>query len=184
MKKILTIVLDGFGMREDIYGNAVKNAGMNNFISIWNTYPHCLLKSSGKAIGLPDGQCGNSDLGHRIIGAGREVNNKLKMTYDYFKKNLLKNNPKYLEMLKYLKQSKKDMHIIFLLSDGGVSSHIDHLKLMLNELKKMFEDDYIHTKRFRIKPFSLLWWVIRSGQAILVVAGFFVFYMMMWSVLA
>ena len=146
MKKILTIVLDGFGMREDIYGNAVKNAGMNNFISIWNTYPHCLLKSSGKAIGLPDGQCGNSDLGHRIIGAGREVNNKLKMTYDYFKKNLLKNNPKYLEMLKYLKQSKKDMHIIFLLSDGGVSSHIDHLKLMLNELKKNNTNNkiYIH----------------------------------------
>ena len=55
---------------------------------------------------------------------------------------------------------------------------------MLNELKKMFKDDYIRTKRFRIKPFSLLWWVIRCVQAILVVAGFFVFYIMMWSVLA
>ncbi len=55
---------------------------------------------------------------------------------------------------------------------------------MFQKFKEFFKDDYIRTKRFRIKPFSLLWWVIRGGQAILVVAGFFVFYMMMWSVFA
>ena len=72
MKKILTIILDGFGMREDIYGNAIKNAGMNNFINIWNHYPHCLLKASGTAIGLPEKQCSSSELGHKVIGAGRD----------------------------------------------------------------------------------------------------------------
>ncbi len=77
MKKILTIILDGFGMREDIYGNAVKMAGMNNFINIWNNYPHCLLKASGLSVGLPENQCGYSEFGHEIIGAGREISNRL-----------------------------------------------------------------------------------------------------------
>ncbi len=146
MKKILTIVLDGFGMREDIYGNAVKNAGMTNFISIWNNYPHCLLKSSGKAVGLPDGQCGNSALGHKLIGSGRSINNKLTTTLDNLKKTTFKNNIVFTKLLKDLRQDKKNLHIITLLSDGGVSSHIDHLKLMLNEFKKanVRNNIYIH----------------------------------------
>lgn len=134
MKKILTIILDGFGMREDIYGNAIKNAGMNNFINIWNKYPHCLLKSSGKAIGLPDGQCGDSSLGHKILGAGRNVGNRLSVVNDELKKDKVKNNIKYKEMLNLLNNNKKNLHICSLLSDGGVSSHIEHLKFFLNNL--------------------------------------------------
>jgi len=89
MKKILTIILDGFGMREDIYGNAIKNAGMSNFIQIWNEYPHCLLKSSGQSVGLPDKQCSNSNLGHEIIGTGRQIKNKL-TAYVIFKLKKIK----------------------------------------------------------------------------------------------
>ena len=74
MKKVITIILDGFGMREDIYGNAVKMAGMTNFINIWNKYPHCLLRASGEAVGLPEDQCSSSELGHEIFGAGRDIN--------------------------------------------------------------------------------------------------------------
>ncbi len=146
MKKILTIVLDGFGMREDIYGNAVKNAGMTNFINVWNNYPHCLLKSGGKALGLPDGQCGNSELAHKIIGSGRLIENKLIKTKEEMKKSTFKNNLKFSQMIKELRQYKKSLHIITLLSDGGVSSHIDHLKLMLNEIKKsnIKNNIYIH----------------------------------------
>ena len=90
MKKIITIILDGFGMREDIYGNAIKNAGMNNFINIWNNYPHCLLKANGQSVGLPEKQCSSSEHGHKIIGTGREVTNKLSELNSIFNKDSLK----------------------------------------------------------------------------------------------
>lgn len=147
MKKILTIILDGFGMREDIYGNAVKNAGMNNFINLWNTYPHCLLKSSGTSIGLPDGQCSDSTLGHKILGTGREITNKLTELNDIFKHNRLKYNNKYNEMIELLKKSPNhNLHITHLISDGGVSSHLNHLKFFLMELvnSKITNNIYLH----------------------------------------
>lgn len=147
MKKILTIILDGFGMREDIYGNAIKNAGMNNFIDIWNNYPHCLLKASGPTVGLPEKQCGNSDLGHEIIGAGRQISNTLVEINEIFKKDRLKYNSKYNEMVQYLKENpQKHLHIVHLLSDGGVSSHIKHLRCFLNELgnSKIENKIYLH----------------------------------------
>ena len=144
MKKILTIILDGFGMREDIYGNAVKMAGMNNFINIWNNYPHCLLKASGLSVGLPENQCGYSELGHEIIGAGREINNKLSKINSTFKKSDYKFNTKYNEMADYLKRHPdKKIHIVTLLSDGGVSSHIEHLKLFLQELTNSKVDNNV-----------------------------------------
>lgn len=147
MKKILTIILDGFGMREDIYGNAIKNAGMKNFINLWNNYPHSLLKASGTPVGLPDKQCSSSTFGHEIIGTGRAIPNKLTEINEAFKKDRLKYNTKYTEMVDYLKRHPdKSLHITHLLSDGGISSHINHLKCFLNELKKsgIENDIYIH----------------------------------------
>lgn len=147
MKKILTIILDGFGMREDIYGNAIKNSGMNNFIDVWNNYPHCLLKASGQSVGLPDKQCSNSYLGHEIIGTGRQISNKLTELNNVFKKDKLKYNIKYNEMINCLKENpNKNLHITHLLSDGGVSSHIVHLKCFLNELAKSKVENgiYLH----------------------------------------
>lgn len=136
MKKILAIILDGFGMREDIYGNAVKNAGMTNFINIWNKYPHCLLKASSVAVNLPEGQCGSSELGHKLIGAGRLTSNRLADVNDIFKKERLKYNGKFNEMIEYLKSnSAKSLHINFLISDGGVSSHIKHLQYFIELLR-------------------------------------------------
>ena len=76
MKKILTIILDGFGMKEDVYGNAVKNAGMTNFINVWQNYPHSLLSCSEKKVGLPNGVAIDSELAHKTIGAGRIVKSK------------------------------------------------------------------------------------------------------------
>ena len=147
IKKILTIILDGFGMREDIYGNAVKNAGMNNFIDIWNNYPHCLLKASGSSVGLPDKQCSSSELGHEIIGTGRLIENALDEINEVFKRERLKYNPKYNEMINYLSNNPtKSLHIFHLLSDGGVSSHINHLKCFLNTLShdKVENKIYLH----------------------------------------
>lgn len=147
MKKILAIILDGFGMREDIYGNAVKNAGMNNFINIWNKYPHSLLKSSSIAVDLPEGQCSNSELGHKLLGAGRLTSNRLEDVNEIFKKERLKYNGKFNEMIEYLKSnSAKNLHISILLSDGGVSSHISHLEAFINLLKSynIQNNIYIH----------------------------------------
>lgn len=144
MKKILTIIMDGFGMREDIYGNAVKMAGMNNFINIWNNYPHCLLKASGNAVGLPEEQCGSSEYGHEIIGTGREIENKLVKLNSIFSDSLLKNNEKFNEMIQNLRSdSSKNLHITILLSDGGVSSHINHVTSFIDELNNMKVDNEV-----------------------------------------
>lgn len=147
MKKILTIILDGFGMREDIYGNAIKNAGMNNFINIWNNYPHCLLKSSGPIVGLPEKQSGDSQFGHKILGSGRIIDNKLSEINDVFKKDRLKYNLMYNKMIESLsKNENSKLHILCLLSDGGITSHIDHLKSIIKELNKskIKNNIYIH----------------------------------------
>lgn len=145
MKKILTIILDGFGMREDIYGNAIKNAGMNNFIDLWNNYPHCLLSSSGKSIGLPPEQCSCSEIGHKVIGSGQKIKSNLNIINDALSKNLLFKNNKFNQMINYLNQTKKSLHIISLISDGGVSSHIEHLRYMINILaNKNIQNVYLH----------------------------------------
>ena len=137
MKKILTIILDGLGMREDVYGNAVKMAGMSNFINIWNNYPHCLLKANGEHVNLPEGQSSSTEVGHKIIGCGREIENKINEINSVLTKDNLKYNQRYSTMVDYLKKHPQNrLHIVELLSDGGVSSHINHLKLFLNELKK------------------------------------------------
>ena len=136
MKKILTIILDGFGMREDVYGNAVKMAGMSNFIDIWNNYPHCLLKANGEHVNLPDGQCSCTEIGHKILGTGREIENKINEINKLLLKSNLKYNAKYQNMLEYLrKKPNNNLHIIFLLSDGGVVSKMEHLKCFLRELR-------------------------------------------------
>jgi 2,3-bisphosphoglycerate-independent phosphoglycerate mutase len=137
MKKILLIILDGFGMKEDIYGNAIKNAGMTNFINIWNNYPHCLLKNNEEEIGLPTNQCSCSELGHKLLGAGTVVDNKLTKTNDILNNGKIKYNSKFNEMIYKLKNNNQsNLHISFLISDGGISSHIEHLKSFIKELKK------------------------------------------------
>ena len=146
MKKILMVILDGFGMREDIYGNAIKNAGMNNFIHIWNNYPHALLKSASTYVGLEKDECGSSEIGHKVIGAGRKITsrkdyvNKILDSHDFARKE------KYIEMLDYLKQSDKNLHLFICLSDGGVISDINHLKKAIQKLRdeKIKNKLYIH----------------------------------------
>jgi 2,3-bisphosphoglycerate-independent phosphoglycerate mutase len=145
MKKVLTIILDGFGMREDIYGNAVKNAGMSNFINIWNKYPHCLLKSASTHVNLPKDQCGFSEFGHKLIGCGRKIRSKLNIANDAFNKGTINSSKKIKDMIDYLKNSGKSIHIISVISDGGVASHIEHLESMLtllqkNDVKKIYLD--------------------------------------------
>ena len=85
MKKVLTIILDGFGMREEESGNAIKAANMHAFEEFWNNYPHTLLNASEESVGLLPGQMGNSEIGHMTIGAGRLIKSNVDKITDFFK---------------------------------------------------------------------------------------------------
>ena len=136
MKKILTIILDGFGMKEDVYGNAVKNAGMTNFIDIWQNYPHALLNCSEKKVGLPSEVAINSELAHKIIGSGRIVKSKYAIAQEAISSNDLINSNKYTRMIDYIKESKKNIHIVYFLSESLLNSNIKDLKYIIDDLTK------------------------------------------------
>lgn len=139
------LILDGFGIRDTEMGNAVKQANTPNFDRYWNKYPHNQLEASGKAVGLPKGQMGNSEVGHLNIGAGRIVYQSLTRVNlsieegDFFEKDT------FIDAIKEAKDKNKALHLFGLLSDGGVHSHIKHLFALLklardNDLK----DVYVH----------------------------------------
>lgn len=119
MKKILMIILDGFGYRENEYGNAVTIANMENFKRIFSEYPHSLLEASGEYVGLPHNQFGNSEVCHQVIGLGRTVKQKITILDEGINNSLL-NNDSFLEMIKHVKDNKSTLHLMGLLPDGGV----------------------------------------------------------------
>ncbi len=135
MKKVITVILDGVGMRDEVHGNAVKQASMSNFIKLWNKYPHSLLKASESSVGLLKGQFGNSEVGHLTIGAGRMTKQKVTIIEELFQDNRLKNNIVYNEMINYVKNNSKHLHLMMLTSDGGVHSRLKFLLDMLEQLK-------------------------------------------------
>ncbi|HLS20826.1 MAG TPA: 2,3-bisphosphoglycerate-independent phosphoglycerate mutase [Bacillota bacterium] len=144
-KPTALIILDGFGIRDEVDGNAVKQAKTPNFDRYKKMFPHSLLRASGEAVGLPDGQMGNSEVGHLNIGAGRIVYQSLsRINYSIRKGKFFENDIFTTSMLRAKKQGKA-VHLLGLLSDGGVHSHIDHLFALLklaNELN--VEKVYVH----------------------------------------
>ncbi|MBR6517001.1 MAG: 2,3-bisphosphoglycerate-independent phosphoglycerate mutase [Bacilli bacterium] len=141
MKKILTIILDGFGFREEDYGNAVKGAQMTLFNKLWEEYPHTLLEASGEAVGLNEGQFGNSETGHQTIGAGRKI-----LQNETLIDNLLENDILENEVFKNLIEKKdKSIHLMGLCSDGNVHAGIDDVIKMYELLvKNGFSKIYFH----------------------------------------
>ena len=133
---VALIILDGFGLRDERQGNAVALANKPNYDRLWDEYPHTTLTASGEAVGLPDGQMGNSEVGHLNIGAGRIVYqnltriNKSIRDADFFKNEAL------LRAVAHAKENNSALHLMGLLSDGGVHSHNEHLYALL-ELAKM-----------------------------------------------
>ena len=145
MKKILTIILDGFGIKEEVYGNAVKNAGMTNFIDIWNNYPHALLNCNEEKVGLPKGVAINSELAHKTIGAGRIVKSKSSIVEEAINNRTIINSGKYIRMVEYLKTSQKNIHIIYLLSESPLNSKTNDIKYIVNNLKRQGVNNvYLH----------------------------------------
>ncbi|MEO1784595.1 2,3-bisphosphoglycerate-independent phosphoglycerate mutase [Thermodesulfobium sp. 4217-1] len=133
MNKTLLIILDGFGFREETYGNAVAASHMPNFRRIMSTYPNTLLTASGEKVGLPDGQMGNSEVGHLNLGSGRIIYQELTRINKDIKEGEFFNNREIKDVMNVARNGV--LHLIGLLSDGGVHSHIEHLKALITMAK-------------------------------------------------
>lgn len=144
-KPVALLILDGFALRDETYGNAVAQANKPNFDRFWNQYPHATLQASGLAVGLPEGQMGNSEVGHLNIGAGRVVYQDLTRITKEIKEGQFFENETLLGAIRHVKEKGKKLHLFGLISDGGVHSHIQHLFAIL-ELCKQQEchEVYIH----------------------------------------
>ncbi|NMA90014.1 MAG: 2,3-bisphosphoglycerate-independent phosphoglycerate mutase, partial [Amphibacillus sp.] len=139
------IILDGFALRDEEKGNAVKQAKTPNFDRYWNTYPHNQLIASGEAVGLPDGQMGNSEVGHMNIGAGRIVYQSLTRLNIAIREGEFFENQALNKAIDHALTKNKALHVFGLLSDGGVHSHINHLFAVLQLAKdKGLDKVYVH----------------------------------------
>lgn len=144
-KPVALIIMDGFGYREEDYGNAIRQAKTPNFNKYWNEYPHTLLGASGLAVGLPEGQMGNSEVGHLNLGAGRVVYQDLTRVTKAINEGTFYENETLLRAMQHARNNNTALHLYGLLSDGGVHSHINHLFALLNLAKKEnLERVYIH----------------------------------------
>ena len=122
------MILDGWGITVDPKVSAIFQANTPFYDTLSEKYPHSRLEASGLAVGLPEGQMGNSEVGHMNIGAGRVVYQDLVKINKSIEEHTLDNNETLIGALDYARQNNKDVHLIGLLSDGGVHSHIKHLK--------------------------------------------------------
>lgn len=142
---LVLIILDGWGHREETEGNAIAAANTPVMDSLWNTYPKTLLQASGKDVGLPKGQMGNSEVGHLNIGAGRVVPQELVRISDAVDDGSLLSNPVLVKVCEQVKANHRKLHLLGLCSDGGVHSHIDHLLGLLDLAKAQgVEDVCVH----------------------------------------
>ncbi|AXM89221.1 2,3-bisphosphoglycerate-independent phosphoglycerate mutase [Anoxybacillus ayderensis] len=144
-KPVALIILDGFALREETFGNAVAQAKKPNFDRYWNEYPHATLTACGEAVGLPEGQMGNSEVGHLNIGAGRIVYQSLTRVNIAIREGEFERNETFLAAMDHVKKNGTNLHIFGLLSDGGVHSHINHLFALLKlAAKEGVKHVYIH----------------------------------------
>ena len=135
-KPLVLCILDGCGVREESDGNAFKNASKPTLDMLVNKYPHSILEASGKAVGLPDGQMGTSEVGHMNLGSGRVALSPLEAITDSIEEGSFFENKEILEVMNHVKNNGSNLHIFGLLSDGGVHSHINHLLALLDMCKK------------------------------------------------
>ena len=136
MKKLVLCILDGCGVRDNPDGNAFKNAKKPTFDMLMDTYPHSILQASGKAVGLPEGQMGTSEVGHMNLGSGRVALQPLQAITNAIEDGSIKENKEILDVLNHVKNNNSNLHFMGLLSDGGVHSNIDHLLGLLDMCKE------------------------------------------------
>lgn len=130
-KQVALIILDGWGYREDALNNAIALAKTPIFDKIWREYPHSLLDASGLAVGLPEGQMGNSEVGHSTIGAGKPLDTDLVRINKSIQSGDFQKNSSLNKVFSHVKKNNSVLHIKGLISKGGVHSHQDHLVAIL-----------------------------------------------------
>ena len=144
-KPVMLMILDGFGINEKADGNAVKLANTPNIDKLMKKYQTTKIYTSGLKVGLPDGQMGNSEVGHTNIGAGRIVYQELTKITKSIEDGDFFAIPEFIEAIENCKKYNSKLHILGLVSDGGVHSHIRHLYGLLELAKrKDFENVYVH----------------------------------------
>lgn len=144
-RPIIFTILDGYGYSEEVKGNAVLAAKTPHISGFFNKYPTVLIEASGEAVGLPEGQMGNSEVGHMNIGAGRVVYQSLTYINQLIKDGRFFQNEEYINAVKHTLKHNSKLHIFGLVSDGGVHSHLNHIKALL-DLAKMHgaKNAYLH----------------------------------------
>ncbi|MBE6149106.1 MAG: 2,3-bisphosphoglycerate-independent phosphoglycerate mutase [Firmicutes bacterium] len=144
MRPLLLCILDGVGINNNLKGNAYKLANTPNLDNLFNMYPNSMLEASGTEVGLPEGQMGNSEVGHSNIGAGRivyqaiqKINNEIDNNNFYKKENLL-------EIINYVKNNNSRLHLMGLVSDGGVHSSLKHIQALIDICDSHNVEFYLH----------------------------------------
>lgn len=142
---VILLILDGFGYREEITDNAIAQAKKPNWERLWKQYPHMLINASEGFVGLPQGQMGNSEVGHLSMGSGRVIYQEFERINNAIATGEINQNPLLLEAISAAKDNGKALHIFGLLSDGGVHSHQDHIYAVINMAAKQgLNKIYVH----------------------------------------
>jgi 2,3-bisphosphoglycerate-independent phosphoglycerate mutase len=139
------MILDGWGITQDPKVSAIYNAKTPFISGLYDTYPNATLRTDGEHVGLPEGQMGNSEVGHMNLGAGRIVYQNLARINKAVKEKTLGQEKVLLDTFKYAKENNKNLHLLGLVSNGGIHAHIDHLKGLLNVAKENEVDNvFLH----------------------------------------
>src|SRR6476620_5243843 len=134
-KKTMLVVMDGWGLGKVKSADAIQNANVPFVSSLYSKYPNTTLITCGEAVGLPEGQMGNSEVGHLNLGAGRIVYQELQRINVAIRDGSFATNPALLKAIRTAKDNNTTLHLLGLVSDGGVHSHINHLKAILDVCK-------------------------------------------------
>lgn len=136
-KRLCLVILDGWGLRDREEGNAIRRAKTPHFERLWHANPHAVLAASGEAMGLPKGQMGTSEIGHLTIGAGRIIFQDLPKINQEIETGRFFKNKKILELMSRVKVKNKTLHLLGLVSNGGVHSHEQHLYALIKMAKDL-----------------------------------------------
>src|SRR5262245_40994169 len=134
-KKVILVIMDGWGLGKVASSDAIQHANVPFVKSLYLNYPNSTLVTCGEAVGLPDGQMGNSEVGHLNLGAGRIVYQELQRINVAVRDQSFLKNEFLLAAIRYAIANNKPLHLLGLVSDGGVHSHINHLKAILDVCK-------------------------------------------------
>src|SRR3989338_1575880 len=135
-KPLVILILDGWGVAQDSVGNAITRANLKNFNDLWYSFPHATLSSAGQSVGLPEGQVGNSEVGHLNLGAGRIVFQDLLRINMSIADGTFYENESFLSAIDHAKKYDSNIHLIGLVGLGSVHSEMEHLYALLRLQKR------------------------------------------------